>query len=87
MITSESIEVLKVEPASSNNSLIIFALVKFPLWATAICPNLYLLSRGWAFSNLLAPVVEYLTCPIAAFPTRLFKVSGVNTSAVSPIPL
>ena len=86
-ITSESIDVWNTCPASSNNSLITSALTSVPLWAIAIDPNLLWLKSGWAFSILVSPDVEYLTCPIATFPFKVARLSCEKASVISPIPL
>ena len=54
--------------------------------AIAIGPNFVLLSNGCAFSILVSPLVEYLTCPIAVKPFKEFISSWENASVISPIP-
>ena len=85
-ITSESIDVWNICPPSSNNSLITSALTKVPLCAIAIGPNFVWLNNGCAFSILVSPLVEYLTCPIPVKPFKLFISSWEKASVISPIP-
>ena len=86
-ITSESIEVWNICPASSKSSLITSSFTKFPLWAIAIDPILDVVTIGWAFSIPLPPAVEYLTCPTAIWPCNFFKSSCLKASVISPNPL
>jgi hypothetical protein len=56
--TSESIVPWKIEPWPSSSARIASALVRLPLWATAICERPVLAMKGCAFCRLLAPAVE-----------------------------
>ena len=63
------------------------ALVTLPLWAVAMRPVRYSVTKGWTFSRVLAPVVEYrawpMACPAAGSPARA---AGGKASLTSPSP-
>ena len=56
-MTSVSLVVWKMAPESSSFSRSSAALVRLPLWARTMEPLTWLMTRGWALTRLLSPVV------------------------------
>ena len=58
MITSVSEVDWKMEPDSSSCSRSWLALIRLPLWETAMGPLAYSTTNGWAFLMSVCPAVE-----------------------------
>jgi len=57
-MTSVSLLVRKMDPQFTRSFLRTRSLTRFPLWHTAISPNLQSMSSGWALTAELSPAVE-----------------------------
>ena len=62
-------------------------LVRLPLWAKASVPYLVGRKVGWAFTQVLEPVVLYRVWPIARSPGSVAKSDSVKTCETRPISL
>ncbi len=58
MSTSVSMLDWKIDPACSRRSRSSRALMRLPLWATAMGPSAYSTVNGWAFFTWESPAVE-----------------------------
>jgi hypothetical protein len=57
-MTSVSESPAKMAPSASSRARSVWALTRFPLWATATLPPEYCMVSGWAFLAWLTPAVE-----------------------------
>ena len=84
-MTSVSEVEWKMPPISSNSSRSSAALVRLPLWARAMGPFTWRMTKGWALARTGVPVVAYRQWPMHMLPRgMLSSTSLVNTSFTRP---
>jgi hypothetical protein len=75
------------ESSSSTMAASSEVLVRLPLWPSAMEPVAVARNVGWAFSQTLAPVVEYRQWPIDRCPSSADRCDSSNTCATRPMSL
>ena len=78
---SESVVAEPVLPTRSTSSAVF---TRLPLWPRARLWVPSVLNAGWAFSQVVDPVVEYRVCPIPRSPCRVASVASLKTWETRP---